>query len=256
MEKPKSPEQFVRDRVKGGDWVVEMFNENERSFHGHTVLAISGPTGDRIWTQTYDFLGGHKVRSDDPYTVEYTPLDPNAGKQKVSVSGYDEGRGYPDVVFSSRENVGFRQIGASEAVSGRRLSVKPNNLHHQVPGFVRFRAPHGHLDGPVLYGAAVRIGQWAASPEKGLDLQRAINESAKKPPAYAAVCDYEAWQDPHATGAENCHSWAKRMVRDVGLQVSLGASGPMPNTTGNYICYTCGVILVGMVAYMIGTLKR
>jgi len=245
--------QKQTDPVADDKWIVELWNENERSFHGHTVIAITGPIdGRQRWTQTYDFLGGERYKEGDPTSLQYTPLEPNSAKQSMHVSGYDAGRGFPDVVLSSKTGVGYRQIGASEAISGRRNSIGPDKFNYQVPGFVRYRAPMGHTDGAMLYGKAVSLARWTVDPDKGQQLQAAIAASAQNPPPYAASWSLQDLTDPNFRSTETCHSWAKDMVTKIGLDIPLGVSGPAPQVELNYFCYACGLVLVGGLIYLVG----
>jgi hypothetical protein len=248
--------QKQQDPVADGKWVVELWDENERSIHGHTVLAITGPMdGGKHWTQTYDFLGGERYTG-GATSVEYTPLEEKDGKQRVDLSGFDEGRGFPDVVLSSRDGVGYRQIGSMEAITGRRVSTGPSGFNYQVPGFVRYRAPMGHEGGPMLYGTAVSLQRWTVEPQVGQKLQELVGESAKNPPPYAAMCSPQDFRDPNTRSAETCHSWAKDMVGKVSLQVSFSVAGPAPETKLNYFCYTCGLAMLGGMLYLIGRLGK
>lgn len=244
----ESPKPFGKDSLDNKTWVVALFNENERSWHGHTVLAVSGPTDSGSWTQTYDFLPGQKHRWAEPEQVSYKPVGPSTAQHEKKVEGFGNGRGYPDILRSTREGVEWREIEPGEASLGRRKSVDlSTQVGLQVPGFVRFRADVNCPDGPALYGKAVLTQVWEVPADKGQELQDAVNNSAKEPPAYAAVVDWGWLKDPHPKVAENCHSWCKSMLTAAGLRLDWGTWGILPSATGNLVCFGCGAVLLGAV---------
>jgi hypothetical protein len=254
----KPAEQFAQATVQDDQRVVAIFNENERSWHGHTVIAVSGPLGEsQSWTQTYDFLPGEKHAWGQPESVEYAPLDETAPKQWKAVEGKAGGRGYPDVALSSRPGVGYRQIAPNEASSGRRKSrnleaITTFPVHKQVPGFVRFRAEEGHQDGPVLFGKFERNHTWVVSSALGDRLQTSINESADRPPPYAAAFDIEKLLDAKALEAHNCQSWVKARMTDAGLDLRWQDRGPLPSSRQNeWLCSACGLLILGTAAYLL-----